>query len=151
MDVKNTQNNGDALQHVPFEGLGSIKSWLSGAGYEITKTQFFKSANLPDVDEIDFLIIMGGSISVNDEDTFPWLALEKTFIRNAIHSSKPLLGICLGAQLIASAMGADVFRNPVKEIGWFPVQGVSSSGDSFFSFPPSMEVFHSIHRPPACL
>ena len=66
--------------------------------------------------------------------------MEKTFIRNVIRSSKPVLGICLGAQLIASAMGAEVYRNPIKEIGWFPVQGVSSGGDSFFNFPSSMDV-----------
>ncbi len=130
------------LQHVPFEGLGSIKYWLSSTGYEITRTPFFETAKLPDVGEIDLLVIMGGPMSVNDEDEFPWLAPEKKFIRNAIQSSKPVLGICLGAQLIASAMGAEVFRNPLKEIGWFPVQGVSSSGDLLFNFPPSMLVFH---------
>ena len=130
------------LQHVPFEELGSIKSWLSTAGYKITKTQFFETANLPDIGEIDLLVILGGPMSVNDEDTFPWRSLEKKFIRNAIQSSKPVLGICLGAQLIANTMCAEVFRNPVKEIGWFPVQGFSSRGTSFFRFPPSMEVFN---------
>lgn len=130
------------LQHVPFEGLGSIKSWLDAAGYSTTKTPFYENAQLPDLGQIDLLVILGGPMSVNDEEMFPWLALEKKFISNAIENSKPVLGICLGAQLIASAMGAEVYRNPIKEIGWFPVQGVASIGELFFSFPPSMEVFH---------
>ena len=61
------------LQHVAFEGLGSIEPWLKEAGYEITFTRFFKSAVLPDVEGIDFLIAMGGPMSVNDELEFPWL------------------------------------------------------------------------------
>lgn len=130
------------MQHVPFEGLGSIEPWLDAAGYEITRTQFFASTTLPDLHQIDMLLVMGGPMSVNDEDEFPWLALEKKFVRDFIETGKPVLGICLGAQLIASAMGADVYQNPVKEIGWFPVQGVSSTGRSTFSFPPSAEVFH---------
>ena len=128
------------LQHVAFEGLGSIKSWLNRAGYGITKTLFFETVDLPDTGEIDLLVIMGGPMSVNDDVEFPWLVLEKEFIRSVITADKPVLGICLGAQLIASAMGAEVYRNPLKEIGWFPVQRVSSSGDSFFSFPQSMDV-----------
>jgi GMP synthase-like glutamine amidotransferase len=130
------------LQHVPFEGLGSIEPWLRVAGYGITNTQFFESTELPDPHHIDLLVVMGGPMSVNDEDEFPWLALEKKFIRDVIESGKPVLGICLGAQLIASAMGAKVYQNPIKEIGWLPVQGVSSIGASSFSFPPSTEVFH---------
>jgi GMP synthase-like glutamine amidotransferase len=130
------------LQHVPFEGLGSITKWLEAAGYEITNTRFFESAELPDLKMIDLLVVMGGPMSVNDGDEFPWLVPEKRFLREAIHSGKPVLGICLGAQLIASAMGAEVYKNTVKEIGWFPVQGVSSIGASSFSFPPSTKVFH---------
>jgi GMP synthase-like glutamine amidotransferase len=130
------------LQHVPFEDLGSIEPWLSTAGYEITSTRFFEAAELPDLGEIDFLIVMGGPMSVNDETDFPWLALEKTFIREAVKAGKPVLGVCLGAQLIASAMGAMVYRNPVKEIGWFPVQGVDSRNPLLFSFPPETVVFH---------
>ena len=73
---------------------------------------------------------------------FPWLVSEKKFIREAINSGKPVLGICLGAQLIASATGARVYRNSVKEIGWFPIYGISSKDRSIFSFPPTVEVFH---------
>jgi len=130
------------LQHVAFEGLGSIRPWLKAAGYEITNTQFLKSAELPDINEIDLLVVMGGPMSVNDEDEFPWLIQEKRFIRDFIENGKPVLGICLGAQLIASAIGASVYPNRVKEIGWFPIQRVSSTDSSIFRFPTSLEVFH---------
>jgi GMP synthase-like glutamine amidotransferase len=130
------------FQHVPFEGLGSIEPWLEKAGYRITNTKFFESDDLPDTSAIDLLIVMGGPMSVNDEDMFPWLVREKQFICDIIGSGKSVLGICLGAQLIASAMGAKVYRNPVKEIGWYPINGVSLTDRSIFSFPASMEVFH---------
>lgn len=130
------------LQHVPFEGLGSIETWLEAAGYEITKTSFFESADLPDLKKTDLLVVMGGPMSVHDEGEFPWLIPEKRFIREAIDSGKPVLGVCLGAQLIASAMGARVYRNPVKEIGWFPIHGVVAGDSSVFCFPESATVFH---------
>lgn len=130
------------FQHVPFEGLGSIEPWLETAGYEITCTRFYESAVLPDSEQVDLLIVMGGPMSVNDEVEYPWLVSEKKFIRDMIESGKPVLGICLGAQLIARAMGARIYKNPVKEIGWFPIQGVESHDDSLFNFPPSADVFH---------
>lgn len=130
------------FQHVPFEGLGSIASWLEEAGWVTTNTRFFESAELPNPDMVDMLVVMGGPMSVNDEDEFPWLVAEKKFIREAIGAGKPVLGICLGAQLIASAMGARIYRNPVKEIGWLPIHGISSSDTSLFQFPPSARVFH---------
>jgi len=130
------------LQHVPFEGLGNIELWLEAAGYEIAHTRFFESAVLPDPSMIDLLIVLGGPMSVNDEDNFPWLAPEKLFISAAINSGKPVLGICLGAQLVANALSAKVYPNSVKEIGWFPIQGIPSNENSSFSFPPSLEVFH---------
>jgi len=130
------------LQHVPFEGLGSIEPWFEAAGYESTHSRLFETTDLPDEKTIDLLVIMGGPMSVNDEDKFPWLVSEKQFIREVIKSGKPVLGICLGAQLIASAMGARIFRNPVKEIGWFPIHAVDSNDGSAFRFPPSETVFH---------
>jgi len=130
------------LQHVPFEGPGSIRSWLAAAGYEVTCTRLHAAADLPEAGAVDYLVIMGGPMSVNDEDRFPWLAPEKRFIREVIASGKPVLGVCLGAQLIAAAMGARVFRNPVKEIGWFPVSGLDPGDGPVFRFPPSTTVFH---------
>ncbi len=130
------------LQHVPFEGLGSIEQWLIKRGYQISNSKLFESSTLPDPGQLDFLIVMGGPMSVNDEDQFPWLIQEKRFIRRAVDSGMPVLGICLGAQLIASAMGAPVYQNSEKEIGWFPVQGISPKENDTFRFPASATVFH---------
>lgn len=130
------------VQHVPFEGLGSIDAWLQAAGYRISHTRLYQTADFPDPAGIDLLIVMGGPMSVNDEDVFGWLALEKRFIRDAIRAGTSVLGICLGAQLIASALGARVYKNTVKEIGWFPVEGVPAQDGLHFAFPACVEVFH---------
>lgn len=134
--------NAHYLQHVPFEGLGSMEHWLEASGYRISRTELYQSASLPEPDGVDLLIVMGGPMSVNDEGEYPWLAREKQFIHEVIESGKPVLGVCLGAQLIACALGARVFRNAVKEIGWFPVDGIPSPDRKTFSFPRSIEVFH---------
>lgn len=130
------------LQHVPFEGPGMIESWLRSKGYEITNTRFFESNTLPDPGDVDFLIVMGGPMSVNDESDFPWLVEEKQFVRRCVDSGKPVLGVCLGAQLIASSMGARVYPNREKEIGWFPIEGIRPSDHEAFRFPSSLDVFH---------
>lgn len=133
------------LQHVAFEGLGNLDPWLKTAGFEVTVTRFFEGAGLPKAEDIDFLVVMGGPMSVNDEVEFPWLSAEKAFIRGAVQARTPVLGVCLGAQLIASAMGARVTPNPCKEIGWLPVQAVPPAGDRafpVFRFPGEVEVFH---------
>ncbi|MBN2403249.1 MAG: amidotransferase [Spirochaetes bacterium] len=130
------------LQHVPFEGLGSMEAWLKSAGYSVTCTRLYANDSLPESGSIDFLIIMGGPMSVNDENEYPWLVREKIFIREFIESGKSVLGVCLGAQLIASAMGCRVYRNSEKEIGWFPVRGLPQPGDQIFNFPESAVVFH---------
>ena len=129
------------FQHVPFEGLGCIRPWLVTAGYEVTCTRFFESAEIPALEEVDFLIAMGGPMSVNDEEELPWLVEEKRFIRRAIEAGKPVLGICLGAQLIASALGARVYPNELKEIGWLPLRGIDGGADCF-RFPEVIQAFH---------
>jgi GMP synthase-like glutamine amidotransferase len=129
------------LQHVSFEGPGSIAPWLEAFGATVSYTRFFENHELPAVSAIDILIIIGGPMSANDEEELPWLTQEKRFIKEAIIRGVPVLGICLGAQLIASALGAKVYRNPEKEIGWFPIQSVPSSNGNFY-FPQECIAFH---------
>ena len=128
------------FQHVPFEGLGSMSGWLEARSARVTATRFFEEARLPRMEDIDWLIILGGPMSVNDEKTFPWLAEEKAFIARAAAREKIVLGICLGAQLIASALGARVRANPHTEIGWFPIERTGVPGVR--ALPPRAEVFH---------
>jgi GMP synthase-like glutamine amidotransferase len=130
------------LQHVPFEGLGSIAAWLDAAGYTTTGAHLYRSATLPRPDDFDLLIIMGGPMSVHDEADFPWLAAEKQLIRQAIAARRAVLGVCLGAQLIAAALAAPVYRHRFKEIGWFPIFGAGPEDGSAFRFPAATEVFH---------
>ena len=110
------------LQHVPFEGLGSIDDWAARNGVRVNASRMFAGDILPPLAAFDLLVIMGGPMSANDTMTHPWLAGEKRLVQRAMDAGKMVLGICLGAQLIASAAGADVYSNGCKEIGWFPVE-----------------------------
>lgn len=131
------------LQHVAFEGLGSIAAWLTARNLEIKGTCLHEAANLPDLADVDWLIVLGGPMSANDEHRYAWLSDEKAFIGEAIRAGKRVLGICLGAQLIASALGAKVYPNAAKEIGWFPIASVpEAQGHPAFHFPPEALVFH---------
>jgi len=109
------------LQHVPFEDLANIESWARSRGHDLTRTQLFLDEALPEMNQFDWLIIMGGPMNIYEDDKYPWLAREKEFIRHAIACDKIVLGICLGAQLMADVLGGVVRRNGYREIGWFPV------------------------------
>ncbi len=97
------------LKHVPFEGLGSIRPWAEAQGFDITATCFYANEPLPALDKIDWLVVMGGPMNIYEEDQYPWLTDEKKFIHQAIESQKTVLGICLGAQLIADVLGQHVY------------------------------------------
>ncbi len=129
------------LQHVPFEGLGSIASWLKAHRADVSYTHFYEEPTLPKLNGLDLVIAMGGPMSVNDESTLPWLRMEKQFIRNAVVQGVPVLGVCLGAQLIANALGSRVYRNAQKEIGWFQIEATPGSVE-VFRFPDKCLVFH---------
>ena len=131
------------LQHVPFEGVGSMADWFQARGATLHYTRFYEAdARLPDPASCDLIVAMGGPMSVNDESELPWLIEEKAFLRQAIENGVPVLGICLGAQLIASALGARVQPNTVVEIGWFPVWRAESVGEGCFVFPDRIELLH---------
>jgi GMP synthase-like glutamine amidotransferase len=137
------------LQHVPFEGLGSIEAWLLANAFTITVTRLFLDETPPEPDDIDLLIIMGGPMSVHDEVEHPWLITEKACIRRCIDRQIPILGICLGAQLLAECLGGRVVTGMHQEIGWFPIRS-TEAGQAFF--PKELLVFHwhgeTIELPP---
>ena len=110
------------LQHVEFEGLGCIEPWLIENGHDISCTGLWVGDPFPGIGKIDGLIVMGGPMGSSDEEQYPWLAAEKAFIKEMIEQNKPVLGICLGAQLIADVLGAEVRPGQYKEIGFFSVQ-----------------------------
>jgi GMP synthase-like glutamine amidotransferase len=115
------------LQHVDFEGLGSIEAWAKDRGASITYSRMFADAPLPALSEFDWLLVLGGPMNIYQEDVYPWLCREKTFINEAILAGKIVLGICLGAQLIADVLGAEISRNQHREIGWFPLTSIHPS------------------------
>lgn len=133
------------LQHVPFEGPANFAQWFSSRGHSMASTPIYENgASLPPLDSFDFLLIMGGPMSVNDEREFPWLADEKRFVEKAVNAGKTIVGVCLGAQMIASVLGSRVYRNREKEIGWFPVRLTDEGLKSplFKGFPGQFTVFH---------
>jgi GMP synthase-like glutamine amidotransferase len=111
-----------SLQHVDFEDIGSMTNDLRARGYNLSTTHWYKGDTAPALDNIDAVIVMGGPMGIYDEALYPWLADEKQFIHAAITAGKIVLGVCLGAQLIADVLGAKVTRNTYKEIGWLPLQ-----------------------------
>lgn len=132
------------LQHIWFEDLAHIKVWAENNDVTISRTAFFSDEQLPSTNDFDWLVIMGGPMGVYDENQYPWLAGEKKFIEKAITAGKTVLGICLGAQLIAAASGARVYKNKHKEIGWFDVFRTPEAVESrvFANLPDSFRAFH---------
>lgn len=109
------------LQHIEIEDPGSIVNWAEERKHSLSATKLYKNEIFPEPESFDWLLIMGGPMSVNDEAGYPWLKKEKAFIKMAIDAGKTVIGICLGAQLIAASLGSRVRKNDVKEIGWFPL------------------------------
>lgn len=131
------------LQHVPFEGLGYFASLCDAMAIELSVTRLYENEVCPLVADFDLLIVMGGPMNIDDHLTYPWLIHEKVFIRQVIDANKAVLGICLGAQLIASVLGAKVTPNDQKEIGWWPVQTEPKLSNELNSiFPSTFVPFH---------
>lgn len=132
------------LQHVPFEGPAAIADWAARRGHAMSITRLFEQAPLPKASDIDWLLVMGGPMGVHDEDQHPWLAAEKRFIAECIAAGKRVVGVCLGAQLIADALGARVYRHEQPEIGWFPISLTEAgrSAPRLAHWPSTLDVFH---------
>lgn len=132
------------LAHVPFEGLGAVEPWARSRGHALTCTRLYLGEALPAPGDFDMLVVMGGPMGVGDVATYPWLADEMALIRAAAQAGRGVLGICLGAQLIAGAHGATVRRNAQPEIGWFEVERVPGAASDPFGamLPERLLTFH---------
>jgi GMP synthase-like glutamine amidotransferase len=131
------------LQHVAFEGLGSIEGWVRKKGYSLICTRLFAGDLVPELDVFDLLIVMGGPMGVHDQGEYSWLQEEKEFLRRVIATGKPVLGVCLGAQLLADVLGAQVVPNKEKEIGWFQIVRAGVVPERLASVLPERQtVFH---------
>ena len=121
-----------SLLHESFEDTGYIRAWAEKNGHPFSETCVFCGEQLPDSEAYDLLVVMGGSMNIYEEEKYPWLAVEKRFLKSAIDSGKKVIGICLGAQLIASVLGAEVKRNPAPELGWFEVEMTDEGREAHF-------------------
>jgi GMP synthase-like glutamine amidotransferase len=130
--------------HVPYEGPGVIADWAGKNGHHIHYTRFYEKDDLPDASSIDMLLIMGGPMKVFDFHMHSWMEDEIEWVQDFIKSGLPVLGICLGAQIIASALGEEVYPGPHKEIGWHNLQFLPSLGEFRIckDLPSTRKVFH---------
>lgn len=112
-----------AIRHVAFEDLGSLAAVLYQMGYAVTYVEMGLD-RLDDLDPLlpDLVVVLGGPIGAYEEQDYPFLVEERHFLAHRLEADLPTLGICLGAQLMARALGAQVYPGPFKEIGWSPIE-----------------------------
>lgn len=125
------------LQHVPFEGPGWVEQWCAGRGHELLVHPVY-SNGAESHPQADLLVVLGGPMGVGDADAYPWLLTEIEVLKRRVTEGVPTLGICLGAQVIASALGATVRPARCREIGWFRASTVNDA----FGWPGSFTPFH---------
>ena len=132
------------LQHVDFEDAAGIADWAADRGHALAATRLHAGEPLPGPGEFDFLVVMGGPMNVYEHVEHPWLEQEKAFLRRAVEAEKAVLGVCLGAQLLADVLGGAVRQGVHKEIGWLPVRGTAEAfGHGLFrDFPAEYAAFH---------
>jgi len=132
------------FQHVPYESPGYILDWIIEKGHSTEEVNFYDHPKLPALDATENLIVMGGPMNIYDDNEFSWLPEERDFIKNAIQQGTKVLGICLGSQLIADAMNAQVFKNEHEEVGWLEVDVDEKNLPEKFKgiFPERFKTFH---------
>jgi len=131
------------IKHVDIEGPGLIENFLRQERIPYQILGLESGVHLPRLDDLATIVVLGGPMNVYEEDHYPFLREEDLFIKEAIQRGKTVLGICLGAQLIAKALGAKIFKSPVKEIGWFDVSltRIGSQDPCLSRLPKTFSVF----------
>lgn len=132
------------IMHADFETPGVIENWARERQYRVTIFKPYSNQILPYVEELDFLIVMGGPQSPLVLEEAPYLKDEINLIRKVIQAQKPVLGFCLGAQLIGEALGAPTEKSPHREIGVYPITltPLGLKDDLFRGFPEIFDVIH---------
>lgn len=121
------------ITHVESEGPGTLGDFLLKQGFTLMPVRLWAGDGLPPANSVDVIVSMGGPMNVYEEDKFPFLSAETTFLKSALNENIPTIGVCLGAQMIAKAAGAKVGKSPNKEVGWSTVALTQSGlGDPLF-------------------
>ncbi|AGA34841.1 glutamine amidotransferase class-I [Thioalkalivibrio nitratireducens DSM 14787] len=115
------------LQHVPHEGPAALDEWTRARGHEKTDYPLYQGQALPAPAAFECLVVLGGGMSVHDTGIHAWIEPERVLIRAAMAERIPVIGICLGAQQLAHALGARVVPNPVREVGFWPIRRVGDA------------------------
>jgi GMP synthase (glutamine-hydrolysing) len=132
------------LQHIECEGPGYIADFAAGRELQLEVIRVFDGTPIPDPRNAEAMIVLGGPMNVFEEDRYPWLVAENAAIQAAVGENIPYLGICLGSQLLAKALGASVRRNPVEEIGFGDIRLTAEATQDplFRGFPNVLPAFH---------
>jgi GMP synthase-like glutamine amidotransferase len=130
------------VRHVPYEGLGNLRQTILQGGHEISESRPWEGVDFPSPDRFDALIVLGGPMGVCDFEPPAWMDEEKSFLADTIAAGRPVLGICLGAQLLASVLGAEVRRHVHAEVGWHRLEPTPEGADGVLSpfFAPGVHV-----------
>lgn len=129
------------FQHTSQECPGTLVDWLKQKEFPFHAHHFYLEAKTPDLSAFDFLVVLGGPMNVDEEGKYPWLREEKKLVHHWLKSEKPILGICLGGQMLAQCLGAQVTKNTHKEIGFHQVHRTDASHPSLERWPDSFHVF----------
>lgn len=145
------------LEHEPLEGNTNIDIWARQNGVDLQRVFIHANETLPPLNACDLLVVAGGSQQVWEASRHPWMGPEKDFVRKALAAGRPVLGICLGSQILAEILGGRVFMAEHPEIGWHRVTLSPSSG-GFGFFGPDVHEFTTFHwhyaqftLPPDCI
>ena len=131
------------IQHSAADSLASAESIIKGLGHEIVTVRVDRQHRIPDSVDCDAMITLGGPYPLTMKERPDWIAAEQSLIRQYADHDRRILGICLGAQIVASALGAAVRRNEHAELGWHAIQRISDNSNMVNrSLPPQMTVFH---------
>ena len=130
------------LQHAADEGPGEIKRWAEDHGHATVIHHLYRGDALPELTEFDLLVVMGGEMNIYQDRDYPWLKPERFLVAETMRAGKRVIGICLGSQLIADALGVRVTQNPAYEIGWFPVRFTPEAQLAIPGLPETSLVLH---------